>query len=44
MRSAALEAGLFVKTARGDAEALIEEWTASLRTSWPSRLLFMDRD
>ena len=44
MRTAAREAGLFVKTEKAEAEPLIREWTASLRTAWPSQILFMEQD
>jgi hypothetical protein len=44
MRSAALEAGLFVKTQKTDPEPLIQEWTAKLRPTWPSLILFTDED
>ncbi len=44
MRSAALEAGLLVKTEKDDSETLIQEWTTKLKTTWPSLILFMDED
>jgi hypothetical protein len=42
MRSGALDAGLFVKTAGTDPRDLISRWTAKLETHWPSRILFED--
>jgi len=44
MRTAALEAGLLVKTQKGETGALIREWTAKLKTTWPSLILFVDKD
>jgi hypothetical protein len=41
MRSGALAAGLFVKTAQADRQALLREWTAQLKGRWPCCLLFM---
>ena len=42
MREGALEAGLMVKTGKGDVRELVEGWTAELRSRWPSCILFMD--
>lgn len=44
MRSAALEAGLLVKTKKADPEILIKAWTTKQKTTWPSLILFMDED
>lgn len=41
MRSGALDAGLFVKSANLDRHGLIEKWTAELRSRWPCSILFM---
>ena len=41
MRSGALAAGLLVKTERVDKQRLIAEWTAQLKKSWPSSVLFV---
>jgi len=42
MRSGALDAGLYVKTAETDPQNLISRWTDELDTHWPSRILFED--
>ena len=44
MRAAALGAGLIVKTDTADPGPQIAEWTEQLRDTWPTLLLFMDRD
>lgn len=40
MRSGAIKAGLLVTTEDADREQLIDNWTATLRTSWPASVLF----
>jgi hypothetical protein len=41
MRSGALKAGLFVRANETDRETLLLEWIATLKTKWPSCILFM---
>ena len=41
MRSGALGAGLIVKAEDVDQEELIEEWTAELKSKWPTQILFI---
>jgi hypothetical protein len=40
MRTASLDAGLFVRTARGIKEEQIDRWTKQLENSLPSSILF----
>jgi hypothetical protein len=40
MRTGALDAGLMVKTGKGDGRELIEMWTEELKDRWPSSILF----
>ncbi len=42
MRTGARAAGLFVKTEEADPQALLVDWTAKLKTQWPSCILFLD--
>ena len=42
MRSGALDAGLSVKDTTSDKQELIEKWTAELRNTWPSSIIFME--
>ena len=41
MRTAARNAGLFVKDKSEDREALLERWTEELKSTWPSGILFI---
>ena len=42
MRSGALDAGLSVRTGQDDKQELIEKWTAELKNTWPSSIIFME--
>jgi len=41
MRTGALDAGLMVKTENIDRKKLMENWTAELKSKWPTCILFM---
>lgn len=42
MRDGATEAGLFVKTEKGDNQELISAWTEHMKVKWPSIVLFLN--
>lgn len=42
MRTGARDAGLFVKTQNVDRTELLEKWILELKSSWPSRVVFLE--